>query len=94
MISYTWEEEDYELILWDDNSYEFWYQRYLVFSGDDFKPSPLCTPKTALGALLGFLPLRPGDTDAEHFDDYTQTQLDFCVEHGEALSLYAMELVA
>ena len=35
-----------------------------------------------LRALLGFLTLRPGDTDADYFDGYTQRQRAFC-ESGD-----------
>jgi hypothetical protein len=42
-------------------------------------------------ALLSFLTLRPGDTDAEYFENYTQEQLDFANEHAEMLSMYAID---
>lgn len=45
-----------------------------------------------MGALLGFLALRPGDTDAEYFERYTPEQLDFAAEHGDELQIWAMEL--
>jgi hypothetical protein len=38
-------------------------------------------------ALMGFLTLRPGDTDDEYFDRYTPDQLAFADEHGEFLGL-------
>jgi hypothetical protein len=41
-------------------------------------------------AILGFLTLRPGDTDAEYFENYNQEQLDFCAQHAEALSYEAL----
>lgn len=47
------------------------------FAGADFGASPLDPPfgyRSAL-ALLGFLTLRPGDTDSEYFDAYTPAQM-------------------
>ena len=40
----------------------------VIFAGDDFYPSPLHAydGDEAVGALLGFLVLQPGDTDREH----------------------------
>jgi hypothetical protein len=51
----------------------------VLFAGDDFRPSPLHADESdkALRALLGFLTLRPGDTDREYFADYTARQLAF-----------------
>jgi len=46
----------------------------IVFEGQDFASSPVSaidSDKT-LGALLTFLSLRPGDTDADYFRDYSQ----------------------
>jgi hypothetical protein len=44
-----------------------------------------------LRALLGFLTLKPGDTDREYFDDYTPAQMAFAQGDAEMLSLYSME---
>lgn len=51
----------------------------LLFAGDDFCPSPLHADDSdaTLRGLLGFLTLRPGDTDAEYFANYTPAQLAF-----------------
>lgn len=59
-----------------------------VFEGEDFCCSPLYAIDSdeAVYGLLGFLTLRPGDTDSEYFEDYTPRQLEFCEEHAEALS--------
>jgi hypothetical protein len=64
-----------------------------IFQGEDFACSPMnaIDSDESLRALLSFLTLRPGDTDAEYFENYTQSQLDFANEHGEILSMYAME---
>ena len=58
-----------------------------LFEGADFQPSPChpCDGDIAVRDLMNFLTLRPGDTDAEYFSDYTQRQLAFCFEHAEAL---------
>jgi hypothetical protein len=51
----------------------------LLFAGADFRPSPMHADDSdeTLRGLLGFLTLRPGDTDREYFDDYTPAQLAF-----------------
>lgn len=45
----------------------------------------------AVGAVLQWLTLRPGDTDDDFFDDYTERQLEFAEQNGETLSLFADE---
>ena len=64
-----------------------------IFEGADFRPSPLhaIDSDETVRALMTFLTLRPGDTDAEYFDSYTPEQRDFAATHAEALSLYALE---
>lgn len=51
----------------------------VLFAGDDFRPSPMHADDAdaTLRALCGFLFLRPGDTDAEYFADYTARQRAF-----------------
>ena len=60
----------------------------LLFQGEDFRPSPMHSidGDDAVKALMGFLTLRPGDTDSEYFDGYTPEQLDYCSSHAELLS--------
>jgi len=41
--------------------------------------------KYAKEAVLSTLAMKPGDTDADYFADYTETQLDFAREFGETL---------
>ena len=70
-------------------SYEFYVENELIFSDNDFSPSPLYLDhKNTLNAksiysLLSFLTLQPGDTDDEYFKNYTETQLAF-VDSGIA----------
>ena len=73
-------------------AYEFSDRGEVIFAGDDFYPSPLHSydGDEAIAALLGFLALRPGDTDREHFDRYTNRQLAWAYERGEALSWAAL----
>jgi hypothetical protein len=65
----------------------------VLFEGDDFRSSPMhgIDSDEAVRALLGFLTLKPGDTDAEYFKDYTKEQMDFAQTHGENLSMYSMD---
>lgn len=60
----------------------------VLFEGEDFGCSPLhCIDSNeTIAGIMGFLTLRPGDTDAEYFADYTEAQLAYCSEHAEALS--------
>lgn len=64
-----------------------------IFCGEDFGSSPLdaIDSDAALRSLLGFLTLRPGDTDPDYFAAYTDAQLAFTAEHAESLSFYAMD---
>ena len=50
-----------------------------IFSGEDFAGSPMDADDSdeTLRNLLGFLTLRPGDTDAEYFATYNARQLDW-----------------
>lgn len=59
--------------------YEFKVGRKVIFTGEDFRPSPLHSWDSleACTALMSFLTLQEGDTDAEYFDNYTQDQWDF-----------------
>lgn len=59
-----------------------------IFEGDDFTGSPMDADDSdaPMAALMGFLALRPGDTDAEYFDRYTPEQLAFADAHAEALA--------
>jgi hypothetical protein len=45
-----------------------------------------------VAGVLAFLSLKPGDTDAEYFEEYTPEQLAFARAEGENLSLYVEEL--
>lgn len=62
--------------------------RTVLFEGTYFGCSPMhaIDSDASVRALMGFLTLRPGDMDAEYFDDYTDTQRDYCAQHAEALS--------
>lgn len=64
----------------------------VLFTGEDFLCSPLhaIDSDKSMACLMGFLTLRPGDTDEEYFKDYTQAQLDYCQEYAEALSCEVM----
>lgn len=66
---------------------------FLLFSGADFCGSPMNADDSDenLRALLCFLTLRPGDTDAEYFEDYTSEQRAFCEGDAEALSMWSMD---
>lgn len=60
-----------------------------IFAGTDFYCSPLhaIDSDACVKSLMTFITLRPGDTDAEYFKDYSEAQRDFAEQHAEALSL-------
>jgi hypothetical protein len=60
----------------------------IVFRGDDFNGSPMNADDSdaTVCALMGFLTLRPGDTDDEWFDNYTTEQRAYCDMHAETLN--------
>lgn len=67
----------------------------ILFAGHDFGCSPMnaIDSDECLRSLLGFLTLKPGDTESDYFADYTAEQLEFAESYEcEALSLYAMDI--
>ena len=60
----------------------------VLFEGEDFGCSPMhaIDSDETLAGIMGFLTLRPGDTDPEYFEGYTEAQLDYCSQHAEALA--------
>jgi len=65
----------------------------VIFQGDDFFcPYRDPTSYKAALSLLGFLTLRPGDTDGEYFSKYTPEQLEFANSQDcENLQMYTEE---
>jgi hypothetical protein len=69
-----------EILFWGDrsNGRLFWH--------------PLCRGtgidhNDTIRGLMGFLTLRPGDTDDDYFADYSAEQIDYAEQHAEALGL-------
>lgn len=101
----TWNSKPFSLNLYDlfktDKygksvlGYEFYLDGELIFEGNDFHCSPMnaIDSDEIVAALLGFLALRPGDTDKNYFDDYSLKQMQFANDYGELLSciVYDME---
>jgi hypothetical protein len=98
----TWESAPFRLDLFDTQdardgksrlAYVFSHDGRTVFADSDFHASPMHAidaPETVV-ALLGFLSLRAGDTDADYFDAYTVEQLAWRDEHAEYLSMWAQD---
>jgi hypothetical protein len=64
----------------DKLEYYFFYNGDLLFNDNDYKPSilyPIDSMDSLIG-LLGFLTVKPGDTDKEYFANYTPAQLAWC----------------
>lgn len=75
-------------------AYKFYCNDQLIFEGSDFGCSPVVgiDSDQSVASLLSFLSLMPGDTDKEYFENYSDKQMQFAIEHGEYLRLIAMEL--
>lgn len=70
--------------------YKFYHQGELIFQDS------ICVPGTrsvdgdeTLALVIGWCCLRPGDTDKNFFNGYSERQMDWCREFGETLSLYS-----
>jgi hypothetical protein len=63
-----------------------------LFKAEDYStnPSTAIDSDSAVGGLMCFLTLRPGDTDSDYFKDYTPTQLDYCNKYAETLGYEVM----
>jgi hypothetical protein len=100
----TWESDTFRLDLYATErtdwrgqtvlAYEFYDQGELIFKGEDFAGSPMHADDSdeSVAALLSFLSLRPGDTDAEYLESYTPAQMAWCEDRGEELSMHAYDL--
>jgi hypothetical protein len=67
-----------------------------LFEGQDFCGSPMHADDSdeTVECLIGFLTLRPGDTDSEYFDKYTPEQAAFCDAYAEDLSVAVLDRFA
>jgi hypothetical protein len=72
-------------------SYVLEHDGKVIFEGADFSTAVGATYGEAAVGVLGFLTLRPGDTDSEYFDSYTDAQVAWRDEHAEDLAMFAME---
>lgn len=68
--------------------YSFRQDGKVLFKGEDYSTGMgSCDDDNAsIAGLMGFLTLRPGDTDPEYFEKYTDAQIAFCENHAETLS--------
>jgi hypothetical protein len=64
----------------------------VLFAAADYCCAPgfACDSDEAIGGLLGFLTLKPGDTDPDYFAAYTPEQLDYCDKYAETLMCESM----
>jgi hypothetical protein len=60
----------------------------VLFCAEDYGCSPLhaIDSDSCVEGIMGFLTLRPGDTDEDFFKNYTWRQRNYCDQHAEALS--------
>lgn len=99
-----WVHGTWDLVTWDTHDRDWRGQSVIgfrfadagevIFEGDDFCGSPMHADDSdaTIAALLTFLSLKPGDTDAEHFEGYTARQLEWADHNGEELGAVAYEL--
>lgn len=85
----VWRKAGFTLRLWDTGTYDrrgctrLRYQlkdgQRVIFEGANYCASPLHADdsRETVAGLLGFLTLKPGDTDREYFDNYTPAQMDW-----------------
>jgi hypothetical protein len=59
----------------------------VLFTGEDMYCSPMIAIDSdeSVNSLMGFLTLKPGDTDDEHFANYTPEQMEFAESYAEYL---------
>lgn len=64
------------------------HKRETIFEGEDFGCSAAhaIDSDAVVAGIMALLTCRPGDTDAEYFENYTPAQLAYCQEHAEALA--------
>lgn len=67
----------------------------VLFRGEDiglgmFSRHSLDSDET-VRSVLSWLTLKPGDTDADFFANYTSEQLAFCDAHADALSIETLD---
>lgn len=97
----TWKRDGFTLRLYDTNvptgtgrlgetflAYDFFDGQKLIFTGDRYRVAPgyAVDSMASVYGLLGFLSLKPGDTDDEYFKDYSPAQMAW-VESGRAEDL-------
>lgn len=91
--------DGYKLVLWDtyrsDSHYKLGYKfvdknGQTLFQGEDYGlPRGIAIDSDeSVSGLLNFLTLKPGDTDAEYFKDYTARQMEFAENEAEELRIY------
>lgn len=85
----------YRLTITDPQHYHSEYvvrapQTRVLFEAEDYHAHYVPTHNfhdldSVIEGIMGFLTLRPGDTDEEYFKNYTHEQLDYCERFAEAL---------
>ncbi|MDA2809912.1 hypothetical protein O4J56_04615 [Nocardiopsis sp. RSe5-2] len=68
-------------------SYRLYCGDSLIFEGKDLRTPVGVSEDQVAARALGFLTLRPGDTEDEYFADYSQDQFAWCEENADMLGL-------
>jgi hypothetical protein len=103
VLHFRTKDNSYYLVIWDTGNFDEYGKCILgyrlnqngkiLFCGEDFHNSPvLCIDSDeTVKELMGFLTLKPGDTDKEYFNSYTSEQLEFAKTDAEYLSYEVYE---
>lgn len=67
------------------------FERGFLYCGVSFFAGHSIDGKAAKEAVLSAVAMKPGDTDPDYFDGYTEAQLEWARANGEYLSLVALE---
>jgi len=63
----------------------------VLIEGEDFyTPNSIDSDKTVCD-LMGWLTLRPEDTDQGYFEKYSEAALEYCSEHAESLNMCVID---
>jgi hypothetical protein len=73
----------------DDIGYRLMRTNGTIFEGRGYRPGAGIAHDSddAVRGLMGFLTLRPGETDKEYFENYTSHQMGFALCEAEELAM-------
>lgn len=89
LISNSNRREKYRYQFWDDEL----SGTLPLFCGSDYECPSGYSEKKKVTGIIGFISLKPGDTDKEYFDKYTPKQMEWCKSgRAEELAMMVIEM--